>query len=143
MARAEDAGEGAVEPALRRASAFAGPGVLRPEHLQAMRRVLERELPDRVLPAPPPPALELPARGRVAEPLPVWTPPPVVAPPEREECPSCGEAGEIVRVDLTVNAGWFHCQVCGRRWGGAIARDGGQNTAPTGDGRERGHVAAG
>jgi hypothetical protein len=84
-----------------------GPGVLSPQQLDAMRRVVARELPAR------------------PEPLPIWVPPTFDddaddGPLPIDACPNCGEDVEITRIDLTANAGWLRCRACGLRWGGSI-----------------------
>jgi hypothetical protein len=133
-----------------------GPGVLRPDQLRIIERVLEIESPSSTVPPPPappppPPPPLAPARRAEPEPLPTWKgewvdlepdaepvlePVASAAPLDRSDpCPNCGEEARVGRVDLTANAGWMTCQACGLRWGGAIDR--------SDDDRERGEAIAG
>ena len=153
------------EPARRRASPYAGPSILTVGQLRAMERALaregffDREPVERVEPVEPVPALvpvpRLVAVAPVAEPLPVWTPPPEVeplpvwrppvwapVPNPFDPCANCGEEVTIDRIDLTADATWITCRACGLRWNGPIDESSAQNSGKSGKSGGRGNIVA-
>jgi predicted RNA-binding Zn-ribbon protein involved in translation (DUF1610 family) len=104
---------------------LAGRAVLGPEHREAMRRVLTRELSTFPVEWAAAMArrevtelLERPAGEGDDEAAEVIE---LRAATITDPCPNCRGEATVIRVDLTLSAGWFECRGCGLRFGRSLS----------------------
>jgi hypothetical protein len=117
---------------------YAGVAVMRPETIEAMSRVVSREMPTFTARLAAARAASVTTELILAAergPEPLGTVAPMRLPYRRaaravDPCRNCGGATTVTRLDLTTQVAWFQCRECGLRFGGSLAERGNAETVP-------------